>query len=316
MAAFIPGVALITYFYKMSTDQIPSFTIESLKSTDSEKKEFDFFRFEYFAKDIEHLKAPHRHHFYTYILVTGGSGSHDIDFQNYDLVPNRLFLIAPDQVHAWNELRKVKGFVVLFNDSFMALSKGRKMMSAWPLFRHNQSCYFDLSQAETEKWTEEFLFMEEESLNPDEFSRDAIFYSISSLLVRASRLSRGHDKHTASSGMDFLFHFQELIEKHFIELKTPKEYADLMNITPNYLNSLSKAKSGKAAGELIRQRILLEAKRSLAHTQLSVSEVAFKLGFQDNSYFGRYFKKYTNLTPLEFKDQQQSRPGSAHDEQD
>jgi AraC family transcriptional activator of pobA len=76
-------------------DQIITYSIESLKSTQTEIKDFDLFRFEYFAKDIDHLRAPHRHHFYTFILVTDGSGSHEIDFHKYELKPNRLFLIAP-----------------------------------------------------------------------------------------------------------------------------------------------------------------------------------------------------------------------------
>jgi AraC-like DNA-binding protein len=87
-------------------------------------------------------------------------------------------------------------------------------------------------------------------------------------------------------------------------LKTPRDYAAKMNITPNYLNALCRKKSGKSAGELIRQRILLEAKRLLAHSTMSISEIAFQLGFEDNSYFGRYFRRYTRLTPGEFRQQQ------------
>lgn len=296
-------MVLFTYLAFMST-QIHAYTIESLKSTDSEKKDFDFFRFEYFAQDIEHLREPHQHHFYTFILVTGGGGSHAIDFQEHSLIAGRLFLIAPGQVHAWNELKKVSGFVVLFNDSFMALSKGRKMMSAWPLFRANQPAYFDLDGVELAKWVEEFNYIELEKERHDDYSHDAIFYLISLLLVRATRLSlETHGKRTPIA-QDFLFTFQELIEAHFLILKTPKKYAEKMNVTPNYLNALCKKKSGKSAGELIRQRVLLEAKRLLAHTKLTVSEIAFKLGFEDNSYFGRYFKKYNGLTPEQFRSNQ------------
>ncbi|MDH4057601.1 MAG: AraC family transcriptional regulator [Cyclobacteriaceae bacterium] len=281
------------------------YSIESLRTTDSQQKDFDFFRFEYFAKDIEHLKAPHRHHFYTFLLVTGGSGSHSIDFQNYKLSPGRLFLIAPGQVHAWIELINVKGYVVLFNDSFMALSKGRKIMSEWPLFRATQPNYIDLSFEETSRWNDEFGFMEEEILNVDEFTNDSFFYSVSALLIRASRLFKSKQTRI-HLGQDFLFNFQELIEDNFLTLKAPKDYAEKMNVTPNYLNALCKKKSGKSAGELIRQRIVLEAKRLLAHTKFSVSEIAFKLNFQDNSYFGRFFKKYTGLTPESFRTKQVS----------
>jgi AraC family transcriptional activator of pobA len=283
------------------TEPIQAYTIESLKSTNSEAKDFDFFRFESFAKDIEHLRVPHQHHFYTFILVTGGEGSHGIDFHDYKLKSGRLFLIAPGQVHAWIELKKVKGFVVLFNDSFMALSKGRKMMSAWPLFRPNQEVYFDLDATEAAKWVDEFLYIEEEEERADDYTRDAIFYAISSLLVRATRLNLKKQGKSKLAGQDFLFVFQELIEENFLTLKTPKQYAEKMNVTANYLNALCKKKSGKSAGELIRQRVLLEAKRLLAHTKLTVSEISFKLGFEDNSYFGRFFKKYIGLTPETFR---------------
>lgn len=287
----------------MKKKSIPSYTIESLKSTGDGARDFDFFRFEYFQKDIEHLKVPHRHHFYTFILVTGGGGKHAIDFKEYELRRGRLFLIAPGQVHAWLNLDKVKGFVVLFNDAFMALSKGRKLMSSWPLFRAHQSSMVSLG-AEAEKiWTKELLSLEEEVLNQDEFTKDAIFYAISSLLVLASRLYKKPALNTGV-GSNFLFSFQELIEQHYLTLKTPKEYAVRMNITPNYLNALCKKLSGRSAGEFIRQRILLEGKRYLAHTGLSIAEIAFKLGFEDNSYFGRFFKRYTSMTPQAFRDLQ------------
>ncbi len=284
-----------------SKEEIPGFSIETLKAgEDNSAKEFELFRFEYFARDIEHLKMPHRHYFYTFILVTGGSGSHDIDFTTYTLQPNRLFLIAPGQVHTWNELNHVKGFVLLFTDNFVALSKGRKLLANWPLFRAGQSCSVDIPVTEVGKWIEHFEAMEAEIKLSDDFTRDAIFYAIGNLLVRASRQYEFANARSSPS-QDLLFQFQELIETNFTTLKTPKEYATQLNITPNYLNSFCKKRSGKSAGELIRQRIILEAKRLLAHTQLPVAQVAYQLNFSDNSYFGRFFKKYTGVTPEEFR---------------
>lgn len=284
-------------------NEIPAYSIESLRTTltEAEPRDFEIFRFEYFAQDIDHLKAPHRHSFFTFILVTGGSGNHDIDFATYTLKTNRLFLIAPDQVHSWKKLDRVKGYVVLFTESFVALSKGRKIMANWPLFKPQQLCYFDLSVQEVSQWEEEFLFMEKEAQSSDDFSRDALFYSLGTLLVRASRLYLNQNVNSKESEYDLLFTFQELIEKHYMEKRTPKAYAALLNITPNHLNAMCKKKSGKPAGELIRQRVLLEAKRLLAHTKLSVAEVAYMLNFYDNSYFGRFFKKYVGLTPDQFR---------------
>lgn len=281
--------------------EIPGYSIETLQAGESDSaRDFDLFRFEYFARDIEHLKMPHRHYFYTFILVTGGSGSHDIDFTTYALQPNRLFLIAPGQVHAWNEVNHVKGFVLLFTDNFVALSKGRKLLANWPLFQAGQVCSLDIANPDIEKWIEQFETMEAELTIADDYTRDAIFYAIGNLLVRASRQYELTNANSSPSH-DLLFRFQELIEKNFATLKTPKEYAALLHLTPNYLNSFCKARSGKSAGELIRQRIILEAKRLLAHTQLPVAQVAYQLNFSDNSYFGRFFKKNTGITPDAFR---------------
>lgn len=286
--------------------EIPSYSIETLLAGENNpSREFDLFRFEYFARDIEHLKMPHRHYFFTFILVTAGNGSHDIDFTTYTLQPNRLFLIAPGQVHAWNELNHVRGFVLLFTDNFVALSKGRKLLANWPLFRAGQACYIDIPSTDLDKWVDQFEAMEAEINISDDYTRDAIFYAIGNLLVRASRQYEV-DNSGYSSAQDLLFQFQELIEQNFATLKTPKEYAARLHVTPNYLNSFCKKRSGKSAGELIRQRIILEAKRLLAHTQLPVAQVAYQLNFEDNSYFGRFFKKYTKKTPDQFRATQKS----------
>lgn len=282
-------------------EEIKNYTIESLKASDPTLQDFELFRFEYFAQDIQHLHKPHRHHFYTFLLVTAGGGSHDIDFTNYVLKANRLFLIAPGQVHAWKKLTNVKGFVVLFDDTFITLAKGRKMMRDWPLFTLNQRCYLDLHPNETQSWYSVLLEMEGELRAHDEFSKDTIFYSLGKLLVRASRLYREYASKNKLPDQPLLYSYQELIEKNFHQWHTPKAYAKQLNITANYLNALCKEQSGKSAGALIRQRILLEAKRLLAHTQLSVGEIAYQLNFTDNSYFGRFFKRYTDLTPEAFR---------------
>jgi len=95
--------------------------------------------------------------------------------------------------------------------------------------------------------------------------------------------------------------FEALIEIHFRAYKSVKEYADLMNITPNYLNAVCNKTVGRKAGELIRDRILLEAKRLLLYSTMSVCEMAYHLGYEDCSYFIRVFKKEVNQTPEQFR---------------
>lgn len=77
----------------------------------------------------------------------------------------------------------------------------------------------------------------------------------------------------------------------------------MLYITPNYLNGICKDMLGKSAGQVIRDRILLEAKRLLVNAEMNVEEIAAKLHFSDNSYFTKFFKKYTGLTPDAFRRQ-------------
>jgi AraC family transcriptional activator of pobA len=92
-----------------------------------------------------------------------------------------------------------------------------------------------------------------------------------------------------------------LVNQHYVEKRLPKEYAAMLYVTPNYLNALCRDLLGKSAGQLIRDRILLEAKRLLVNTDISISEIAYRLNFKDNSYFTKFFKKYSGVTPEDFK---------------
>jgi AraC-like DNA-binding protein len=100
-----------------------------------------------------------------------------------------------------------------------------------------------------------------------------------------------------------MINFRQLIETNYREKKLTKEYAAMLYVTPNHLNALSKDVTGLSAGELIRDRILLEAKRLLINAQINISQIAAELGFIDNSYFTKFFKKYVGFTPEIFRKQ-------------
>lgn len=91
------------------------------------------------------------------------------------------------------------------------------------------------------------------------------------------------------------------MENYTSEKKTVKDYAKMLNITPNYLNTITKSEAGKTAGEVIRGKTILEAQRMLIFTTSSISEIAYKLNFEDNSYFWKLFKKTTGLSPKEYR---------------
>jgi AraC-like DNA-binding protein len=95
--------------------------------------------------------------------------------------------------------------------------------------------------------------------------------------------------------------FRKLLDQHYKTKRLPSEYAAMLFVTPNHLNVLSRDLLGRSAGEVIRDRVLLEAKRLLTNAGMTAAQIADELNFQDNSYFNRFFKKYEGVTPDEFR---------------
>jgi AraC-like DNA-binding protein len=94
--------------------------------------------------------------------------------------------------------------------------------------------------------------------------------------------------------------FGNLLDKHFKEIKYPKDYAQMMHLSEKHLNRICKTSVGKTTSEVIIDRIVVEAKRMLVFSGFTVSQIAAELGYSNNSYFFRWFKKRTGKTPLEF----------------
>jgi len=125
------------------------------------------------------------------------------------------------------------------------------------------------------------------------------------IFIQVARASeRTMHTQTHNYNQTLLKSFRKLIEHNFIKLKFPKQYAALLYVTPNHLNALCNDLVGTSAGELIRNRIILEAKRLLINMELSISEIAEKLAFNDDSYFIKFFKKQVGTTPDKFRKQQ------------
>ena len=135
--------------------------------------------------------------------------------------------------------------------------------------------------------------------------RDAIIRAmLSVLLVRAERL-HGRAVPTAAHARDgasmLAKRFLLLVQSHFLTTSSVTEFARMLGVTPNHLTAAVKRALGRPAGLILRERVLLEAQRLLRYSELSVSEVGYRLGFEDASYFSRFFRKQTGQTPVEFR---------------
>lgn len=249
------------------------------------------------------VDKPHKHDSYLILFILKGKGTHTIDFTRHTVQANTLFLMTPGQVHAWDLSPDTDGFLIFFNAEFYQQQLSENSLLEFPFYHSLQASPRIVLQKNDailfafQKMLEEYT----SSLTPNLRLLRAY---LDVLLLEAARQYKA-DHTLKPFGNTFkLRKLEKLIEENFLTIKQPSEYAARMNLAPTYLNSICKQNLGKTLTELIQARVLLEAKRLFAYSDLHINEVAAKLHFTDVSYFIRWFKKSSGLTPEQFRKSQ------------
>lgn len=262
-------------------------------------------RFSPYLKAMRKLHFPHRHDFYHLVLFTQGGGTHSIDFETFAIKPYHLYFMAPGQVHGWNFEGEVDGYVVNFSANFFkSFLYDDEYLEQFPFFSGNvQYSVTDIPQSDRDVAVAimEKAVLEAES--PGKFRMDLLRVLLLELFIAVAKSdgyksivdNKGNQSHT------LLRNFEKLIEQHYKDQRLPKYYAELLSVTPSHLNSIAKEYLGTSAGDIIRNRIVLEAKRMLINLNLTVTEIAYSLNFEDNSYFCKFFKNQSGISPNTFR---------------
>ncbi len=249
---------------------------------------------------------PHRHDFYTILLVKNAQGRHIIDYVEYPITPGTVFLLNPGQIHQIIIESEPSGDIIMFNDEFLHFNFIRaEFISNLGLFSLGTTV--PPLQIEAEAMEKIMNYSNEiktafTGSNPYRF--DIISSYLKLFLIECSQFavhSKEENPQAIESGRAIVKAFKELLEQNFAQWHRVNTYARQLNITPDYLNNVIKSSIGKSAKELITQRIVLEAKRLGLHSALSSKEIAFSLGFDDPSHFSKLFKNETGQSFTEFK---------------
>lgn len=289
----------------MSKQVLPTYSICSLTETPLSPSDFMADYFDHYLEVHKDLHFPHKHSFYHLVYFSKGSGSHSIDFVRFPVEPGQIYFMVPGQVHSWEFETAPQGFIVNFSEAYIsALINNSRYLDQFSFFSGiatEQVVTIPFEGQQQVAQILETVIREGNSTSElkDDYARTALvqlFIQVSRFLVKDAGKQQNYNSL-------LLRNFQKLIDQHYKEKKLTKEYAAMLYVTPNHLNALSKDITGKSAGELIRDRILLEAKRLLVNAEMTVSEIAAELDFDDNSYFSKFFKKYVGTTPDIFRKQ-------------
>ena len=247
------------------------------------------------------VQELHRHDFFFILAVEKGTGIHQIDFTSYKITAHSVFLMRPGQVHELQLKKGSTGFLLEFDPGFYA---PRELPKQQVLRRAGGKNHCQLSAARFEKLLGVLRRMHDEFHERQSGYREAIrsYLDLFFLeLVRQSQNPRQKNGEKKPYSQERLEELQELIETHITTHKQVAQYAALMHLTPYQLNAVTRAGLGKTCSALIDEQIILEAKRQLLSTTLQVNEVAYALGYEDASYFIRFFRRHTGHTPESFR---------------
>jgi AraC-like DNA-binding protein len=257
-----------------------------------------------FLSTHNEMVFPHRHSFYQVLYISSGTGLHVIDFEKYNTKQGSIYFLGPGQVHEWIFDASTEGTVINFSDGFFGafLANGHYIDDFLFFTGNGTHSVMALDQEEQAFVQNVIGSVAREYQLCSECSTDLIrVYLLQMFLVLNRKLAGDQISPAHRHNYFLLRNFEKLVERHYIDKRLPKEYAEMLFITPNHLNALCKHSAGKSAGEIIRNRVLLEAKRLLINSANNISEIGWQLNFESNSYFTRFFKKYAGQTPEEFR---------------
>ncbi|MDO1447161.1 AraC family transcriptional regulator [Rhodocytophaga aerolata] len=261
-------------------------------------------RMEEHLAQYQFIKTPHRHDFYCIFLFTQGTGTHIIDFKTYEVTPGSVFFMSPAQMHTFQLSADTDGYVVFFTPELYLLENTRHTLAHFPFFHYTASPCMVLNGNIRTAVTEIVIRIYQEYRGNEPHKQAIISSYLNILLIKLSnQYSQVNHPSLSSHLLHQIRQLESLIEKHYLAHKPAGEYAELMNISQKQLNTICQTALSKPLSTILQERIILEAKRLLVHTHLTIAQISAQLNFTDNSYFTRFFKKNAGLTPEQFRQQ-------------
>ncbi|MBL7844343.1 MAG: helix-turn-helix domain-containing protein [Cyclobacteriaceae bacterium] len=252
------------------------------------------------------LTVPHRAEFYHVLFIRKGKSKHLINFRPVNLSSNTLLFIKKGKVHFFDTSGNIEGDLILFTENFFCRNEDDlTFLRSTILFNDlldNTSLRNGSSRTFFNDAIEEMKI--ELKNQTKEYHHEILQNLLHNFLIAAHREKRAQGFRELPKGadLDYTLLFNELIDKYFLTTKSVREYADKIHINEKRLNKATSNILGKSPKELINERVVLEAKRLLVHTNQPIKEIAFHLGFGETTNFIKYFKTQTDSTPTEFRE--------------
>jgi AraC family transcriptional regulator, transcriptional activator of pobA len=255
------------------------------------------------------IRKEHIHDFYSVVLISKGSNRLKVNNDSYNIEPGSVCLIAPHQIHSYEGLEDMEGSVLLFCQDFYVeefsyLRLVNTFFCTTQLTGGKSRPCINLGENEFTDINGLLKLIETEHENSASVNDSPVIIRslLNILLLKLSRVYHSGQEESADFDSIFIHKVSQLVDSNFTTEHNTGFYASAFNISEKRLNDICKKHFNRGLKNILTDRLMHEARKLLITTELSVAEIAYKLNFEDNSYFTKVFKKQTRLAPKRFRD--------------
>ncbi|MGW2255528.1 helix-turn-helix domain-containing protein [Kitasatospora sp. NPDC001660] len=246
------------------------------------------------------LTTPQRPDFHHLLTLTSGTLWHTVDFTAHAIQPGHWLWVRPGQVHQWGDLTHAEGALILFQPGFLdpettaaaRLDDPHAPAVLVPLGEDHDALHRAADQLDREFHTRTRL--------PPDLHTTVLRHLLAVLVLRLAYLTEPAGSPAPQPGEAFL-RLRDAVERDHTRTRRVEDYAHTLGYSPRTLSRATLAAAGLNAKEFIDRRVVLEAKRLLAHTDQSAAQIADRLGFSSATNFSKYFHQRTGTTPIAFR---------------
>lgn len=229
-----------------------------------------------------------------------------VDFQEYEMATDSLLFINPRVI--LKPCETVDGQLIYFNRDFYCIEIHDQEVACDGILYNNvfEIPFISLDEKQSNDIQKIIQEIQLEMINEDSNTEEMLRILLKLIILKSTRIWK-QQHHLAEinqqSDVQFLRRFSKLVEQHYKTHHTVADYAELLFVTPKNLSKKIGLLSKSTPKDIIKDRIILESKRLLVHTTMTVKEIAFSLNYEDDAYFIRFFSKHTGLSPVSFRKQ-------------
>lgn len=254
--------------------------------------------------------GPFRSDYFSFVFIKDGSGTYTVDDQEFSVNPNTIYFTNPGHVKSFEITECADVYLITFSEAFLFEKLSQNVFEEYPFLLTENIPAITISKELFYSFETIYKSIEVE-LNSDYKKNARVIAKLFEAILIKCKTQLWQDRlMNSTSFSSTLQQFKQLLEMEFKKINdsnqqykslNAQDYADLLNLNSTYFNTLIKSKSGKTPGEWIQNRTLSAAKTLLRSTTLSIKEISCLLDFSEATHFGRFFKKQTQQTPVEYR---------------